>query len=69
MEELLSQCKGKKIDVAFGTAAVYRGSVVEIANGILHLKDEEGRTAYIAVDKIVVFSECSESATRPGFIV
>jgi len=69
MEELLSQCKGKRIDVAFGTSAVYRGDVVEIANGILHLKDEDGRTAYIAVDKIAVFSECSESASRPGFII
>jgi hypothetical protein len=69
MEELLAQCKGKKIDVAFGTTAVYRGSVLEIANGILYLKDDDGRTAYISVDKIVVFSECSESASRPGFIV
>lgn len=69
MEELLAQCKGKKIDVAFGASAVYRGSVLEIANGILYLKDDDGRTAYIAVDKIAVFSECSESASRPGFIV
>lgn len=60
---------GKKIDVSCGTNAVYRGDVVDVRNGILYLKDDEGKVAHIAVDKIAVVYECNETSSRPGFIV
>ena len=69
MEELLNQYIGKKIDVSCGTTAVFRGEVVDVRNGILYLKDDEGKVAHIAVDKIAVVYEVSDSSTRPGFIV
>lgn len=69
MEELLNQYIGKKIDVSVGTTAVYRGEVVDVRNGMLYLRDDDGKVAHIAVDKIEVVYECSESISRPGFIV
>ena len=68
MEELLNQYMGKKIDVSVGTSAVYRGHVIDVRNGILYLRDDEQRVAHIAVDKIGVVYDCSDNATRPGFI-
>lgn len=65
----MNQYIGKKIDVSVGTSAVYRGEVIDLRNGILYLRDDEHRMAHIAVDKIGVVYECSDSASRPGFIV
>jgi hypothetical protein len=69
MEELLDHYLGKKIDVSVGTTAVYRGEVIDVRNGILYLRDDDGKVAHISVDKIAVVYECSDSASRPGFIV
>jgi hypothetical protein len=69
MEELLNQFMGKKIDVSVGTSAVCRGEVIDVRNGILYLRDDEHKVAHIAVDKISVIYECSDSASRPGFII
>ncbi|MEP6848259.1 MAG: MM0924 family protein [Acidobacteriota bacterium] len=68
MEELLKRCVGKKIDVTCSSNAVYRGHVIGIEGGILEIKDDDDKTIYIASDKITVVYECSDSATRPGFI-
>lgn len=69
MEELLRQMLGKKIDVTCGTNAAFRGDVVDVKNGVLHLKDEDDKVAYVAVDKIAVVYECKDPLSRPGFIV
>jgi hypothetical protein len=69
MEELLNQYMNKKIDVSVGTSAVYRGEVIDVRNGILYLRDDDHKVAHIAVDKVTVLFECSDSASRPGFIV
>ncbi len=69
MEELLKKLKGKKIDVLCGTNAVFRGEVMDVDNGILRLHDEDDRDVYVSIDKISIVGECSDSATRPGFIV
>jgi len=69
MEELLNQYIGKKIDVSVGTSAVYRGEVIDVRSGILYLRDDEHKVAHIAVDKIGVVYECSDSSSRPGFII
>jgi len=69
MEELLNHYMGKKVDVSAGTTAVYRGEVVDVRSGILYLKDDDGKVAHIAIDKIAVVYECSDIASRPGFIV
>lgn len=69
MEELLKQLLGKKIDVTCGTNASFRGDVVDVKTGVLYLRDEEDRVAYVAIDKIAVIYECKEPHLRPGFVV
>jgi len=68
MEELLKQLLGKKIDVTCGTNAAFRGDVVDVKDGVLFLRDEDEKVAYMAIDKIAVIYEVTEHATRPGFI-
>ena len=68
MEELVKSFLGKKIDVSCGTSSVIRGEVIEITNGVLLLRDEDEKAAYISIDKISSIYECSDSASRPGFI-
>ena len=69
MEALLIGLKGKKIDVNCGSNAAFRGEIVSVDGGLLKLKSEDEHEIYIAVDKIAAISECSDLASRPGFIV
>ena len=41
---------------------------MEVKDGVLYLRDEDEKSAYVAVDKIATVYECSDSASRPGFI-
>lgn len=68
MEELLRHLLGKKIDVTCGTNAAFRGDVVDVKGGVLYLRDEDEKVAYVAVDKIAVVFEVKDHASRPGFI-
>lgn len=68
MEELLNQLLGKKIDVTCGTNAAFRGDVVDVKAGVLYLRDEDDRVAYVSIDKIAVIYECKENHPRPGFV-
>jgi hypothetical protein len=68
MEELLNQLLGKKIDVTCGTNAAFRGDVVDVKSGVLYLRDEDDRVAYVAIDKIAVVYEIKDQPHRPGFI-
>ena len=68
MEEVVRQFTGKKIDVSCGSGVALRGEVTDVKGGILYLRDEDGKSAYIAIDKIAAVYECSDSASRPGFI-
>ena len=68
MEELIRQLSGKKVDVSCGTGGAVRGEITDVRNGVLYLRDEDGKLAYIAIDKISSVYECSDSSSRPGFI-
>lgn len=68
MEEFLKQLMGKKIDVSCGTSATFRGDVVDAKEGVLYLRDDNERVAYVAIDKIAVIYEVKETQTRPGFL-
>jgi len=68
MEELVRQFTGKKVDVNCGSGVMLRGEVTDVKNGVLYLRDEDGKSAYIAIDKIAAVYECSDAASRPGFI-
>jgi len=68
MEEFLKQLMGKNIDVTCGSNATFRGDVIDVKNGILYLRDETERVAYVAVDKIALIYEVKQHASRPGFL-
>lgn len=68
MEVLLNTLLGKKIDVSCSTNAAFRGDVVDVKGGVLYLRDEEDRVAYVAIDKIAVIYECKDTVSRPGFV-
>ena len=68
MQEFLKQLMGKKIDVGCGGANAVRGDVVDVKDGILYLRDEHDRVAYVAIEKISVIWECKDALSRPGFI-
>jgi hypothetical protein len=68
MEEFLKTLMGKKVDVACGANAAFRGDVVNVQDGILFLRDDDEKVAYVAVDKIAIITEVKEHQTRPGFV-
>ena len=68
MEEFLKQLTGKKIDVSCGANASFGGEVVDVKNGVLYLRDEDERTAYVAIEKINVVWENKEDKSRLGFV-
>ncbi len=68
MEEFLKQLMGKKIDVSCGANATFSGEVTQVKSGVLHLRDEEEKIAYVAIEKIAVVWEVKEHQTRPGFV-
>ena len=68
MEEFLNTLMGKKIDVSCGANAAFRGDVVDVKNGVLFLRDDDEKVAYVAIDKIAVICEVKESISRPGFV-
>ena len=68
MEEFLQQLMGKKIDVSCGSNAAFRGDVIDVKNGVLYLRDESERVAYVAIDKIALIYEVKETQSRPGFV-
>jgi hypothetical protein len=45
-----------------------RGEVMEVRDGVLYLRDEDEKSAYVAIQKIATVYECGDSVTRPGFI-
>ena len=67
MEEFLKQLMGKKIDVSCGTSATFRGDVVDAKDGVLYLRDDNDRVAYVAIDKIAVIYEVRKPTHDPDF--
>jgi hypothetical protein len=68
MEEFLTQLMGKRIDISCGSTAVVRGDVIAVKEGVLYLRDEEERVAYVAIEKVAIVWEVKEHLTRPGFV-
>lgn len=68
MQEFLSRMTGRKLDVFCVGAASLRGEVVEVDGGVLHLKDENDKVAYVAIEKIAVVWEVRDNEHRAGFV-
>lgn len=45
-----------------------RGDVLKVESGVLHLKDTEGKSCYVAIDKIVVVWDARDDEHRAGFM-
>jgi hypothetical protein len=69
MEEFLRTLMGKKIDVSCVGEANFRGDVIDIKSGVLFLRDDDEKVAYVAIDKIAMICEVKENSLRPGFVV
>jgi hypothetical protein len=68
MQELLSKMIGRKVDVYCGGASSLRGEVMKVENGVLHLKDSDAKTCYVAIDKIMVIWEARDDDHKAGFV-
>lgn len=68
MQKLLSNLLGKKIDVYCGGASSLRGEVLKVEEGVLHLKDIDDKTCYVAIDNILVVWEARDEEHRAGFV-
>lgn len=68
MEELLTQLMGKKVALSCGTSNIVRGEVVNVNSGVVYIRDKEDKVAYVALEKIAVVWEVSDSEGRAGFI-
>ena len=68
MQTLLSKLLGKKIDVYCGGASSLRGEVLKVEEGVLHLRDIDNKTCYVAIDKILVVWEAKDEEHRAGFV-
>ena len=68
MEQLLSKLIDKEVDIVCTGAASLRGKLVKVEDGVLQLRDDEGETCYVAIDKIVVVWEKRDRDRHPGFM-
>jgi hypothetical protein len=58
----------KKLDVYCGGASSLRGEVMKVEDGVLHLKDNDGKICFVAIDKIMVVWEARDDEHRAGFV-
>ena len=68
MQDVLSRLIGKKVDLHCGTASSLRGEVLRVEGAVLHLKDKDEKTCFIAIDKIVAVWEVNEDEHQAGFV-
>jgi len=68
MKDFLAKMIGRKVDVFCGGASSLRGEVMRVDDGVLHLKDQENRVCYVAIDKIAVVWEARDEEHRAGFL-
>jgi hypothetical protein len=68
MQELLAKLISKKIDLVCSGSSSLRGEVLKVENGVLHLKDSDDKTCFVAIDKVTVVWEARDDEHRAGFV-
>jgi hypothetical protein len=68
MEEFLRTLIGRRIDVFCGATSSMRGEVIKVEGGVLHLRDDDGETCYIAIEKIIAVWEKRDKERQSGFV-
>ncbi|MDQ2936056.1 MAG: hypothetical protein M3R67_00950 [Acidobacteriota bacterium] len=59
---------GRKLDVYCGGASSLRGEVIKVEGGVLHIKDNDKKMCFVAVDKIMVVWDARDEDHRAGFV-
>jgi len=67
-QDFLSKMIGRKLDLYCGSASSLRGEVLKVEDGVLHLKDDDDQTCYVAIEKIVIVWEARDDMHRAGFV-
>jgi uncharacterized protein DUF6897 len=68
MQDFLTRMIGKKIDVYCGGSSSLCGEIVQVDREVLHLKDDEGKMCFVAIEKIIVVWESRDDDHRAGFM-
>ena len=69
MQDFLTKMIGESVDIFCGGVSSFRGEVMKVEGGVLHLKDTEGGVCYVAIEKIIaVWERRDENEHRAGFI-
>jgi hypothetical protein len=68
VNELLSKLIGKKVELRCGISSSLKGEVIKVEDGVLHLKDADDKTCFVAIDKIVVVWDAPDEEHRAGFV-
>lgn len=68
MENFLTKMINRRVDVHCSGSISLRGEVARVEAGVLHLKDDEDQTCYVAIEKIAVVVEARERESRAGFL-
>ncbi len=68
MQDILSQLINRRVDVRCVGAPGLRGEVMKVEAGVLHLKDDDGQTCYVAIDKISALWDVRKDESRAGFL-
>lgn len=68
MQDFLAKMIGQKLDIYCGGSSSLRGEVIRVESGILHLKDDDQKMCYVAIEKIVVVWEARDDEHRAGFV-
>ena len=68
MKDFLAKMIGRKVDIFCGGASSLRGEIIKVEDGVLHLKDQERRICYVAIEKIAVVWDARDDDHRAGFV-
>jgi hypothetical protein len=68
MKEFLKTLTGRRIDIFCGATSSMRGEVIKVEGGVLHLKDDDGETCYIAIEKVIAVWEKRDKDHQAGFV-
>lgn len=68
MKDFLAKMVGRKVDIFCGGSSSLRGEIIKVDGGVLHLKDQDRRLCYVAIEKISVVWEARDDDHRAGFL-
>ena len=67
MREFLLKMVGKKLNIFCGVPS-FKGKVVKVEEGVVHMVNDDDQMFYVAIDRIIVVSEERDSEPKAGFI-